>query len=87
MHANIAQIPLTMPYLEEELEDEVSSILDQWPLLPSMPPAGNDMHLLTEQFSGAHPGEEWEYNKISAPKYFWFLIPDLSILHCQIIAP
>jgi hypothetical protein len=52
-----------------------------------MPPAGNDMHLLTEQFSGTHPGEEWEYNKISTPKYFWFLIPDPSILHCQIIAP
>jgi hypothetical protein len=78
---------LTMPHLEEDSEEEVSSILDQWPSLPSMPPAGNDMHPPTKQFSGAYPGEEWEYNKISAPKYFWFLIPDPSIPHCQIVAP
>jgi hypothetical protein len=37
-----------MPYLEEESEDEVSNALDQWPLLPSMPPAGDDMHPPTE---------------------------------------
>ena len=28
----------------EDLEEEVSSILDQWPSPPSMPPAGDDMH-------------------------------------------
>jgi hypothetical protein len=82
MHTDIAQIPLTMPYLEEDSEDEVSNTLDQWPSSLSMPPVGDDMHPLTEQFSGTHPGEEWEYNKISKPKYFQFLIPDPSIPHC-----
>jgi hypothetical protein len=44
------------------------------------------MHPPAETFSGAHPGEDWEYNKITKPKYFRFLIPDPSILHCQIVA-
>jgi hypothetical protein len=52
-----------------------------------MPPAGDDMHPLAETFSGTHPGENWEYNVIRKPKYFWFLIPDPSIPHRQIIAP
>jgi hypothetical protein len=68
--------------MHEDLEEEVSSILDQWPSPPSMPPAGDDMHPLAETFSGAHLGEDWEYNKISKPKYFWFLISDPSIPCC-----
>jgi hypothetical protein len=84
MPANITYMALTMTH--EDLEEEVFSILDQWPSPPSMPPAGDDMHPPAETFSGAHPGEEWEYNKISKPKYFWFLIPDPSILCHQIIA-
>jgi hypothetical protein len=51
-----------------------------------MPPAGDDMHPLAETFSGTHLGEGWEYNKITKPKYFRFLIPDLSIPRCQIVA-
>jgi hypothetical protein len=47
-----------MSHLEEESEDEVANTLDQWPILPSTPPAGDDMHLLTEQFSDAHLGED-----------------------------
>jgi hypothetical protein len=85
MPADIMCMALTMTH--EESEEEVSSILDQWPSLPSMSPAGDDMHPPAETFSGAHPGEDWEYNKISKPKYFWFLIPNPSILHHQIIAP
>jgi hypothetical protein len=85
MPADITCMALTMTH--EESEDEVSSILDQWPSLPSTPPAGDDMHPPAETFSGAHPGEDWEYNKITKPKYFQFLIPDPSILCCQIITP
>jgi hypothetical protein len=58
MHTNITQIPLTMPHLEEDSKEEVFSILDQWLLPPSMPSAGDDIHLPTKQFSGTHPGEE-----------------------------
>jgi hypothetical protein len=76
---------LTMTH--KDSEEEVSSILDQWPLPPSMPSAGDDMHPPAETFSGTCSGEEWEYNKISKPKYFQFLIPDPSIPHCQIVAP
>jgi hypothetical protein len=52
-----------------------------------MLPAGDDMHPPAETFSGAHPGENWEYNVIKKPKYFRFLIPDPSILRRQIVAP
>jgi hypothetical protein len=76
---------LTMTH--EQSEDEVCSVLDQWPSPPSTPSAGDDMHPSAETFSGIHPGKDWEYNKISKPKYFRFLIPDPSILCCQIIAP
>jgi hypothetical protein len=85
MPANIMRMALTM--VHDQSEEEVSSILDQWPSPPSTPPAGDDMHPPAETFSGAHPGEDWEYNAIKKPKYFWFLIPDPSILHRQIIAP
>jgi hypothetical protein len=84
MPADITRMALTMTHEDSE---EVFSILDQWPLLPSMPPAGDDMHPPAETFSGARLGEEWEYNKITKPKYFWFLIPDPSIPCHQIIAP
>jgi hypothetical protein len=60
---------------------------NKWPSPPSMPPAGDDMHPPAKTFSGTRPEEEWEYNKISKSKYFQFLIPDPSILRCQIIAP
>jgi hypothetical protein len=76
---------LTMTH--EQSEEEVCSVLEQWPSPPSMPPADNDMHPPAETFSGAHPGEDWEYNVIKKPKYFQFLIPDPSIPHHQIIAP
>jgi hypothetical protein len=79
-----------MPYLEEKSEEEVDStirLLDTWPSPPGMPPIGDDMHPSNEMFSGTHPGEEWKYNKVGSPKYFWFLIPDPSIPCCQIIAP
>jgi hypothetical protein len=85
MPADITRMALTM--VHDQSEEEVSSILDQWPSPPSMPPAGDDMHPPAETFSGAHPGEEWEYNAISKPKYFRFLISDPSIPCCQIIAP
>jgi hypothetical protein len=65
MPANIMHMALTMPHIEEESEEEVCSILDQWPSLPSTPPAGNDMHPSAETFSGACLGEEWKYNKTS----------------------
>jgi hypothetical protein len=78
---------MALTMVRDQSEEEVFSILDQWPSLPSMPPAGDDMHPLAETFSGAHPGEGWEYNKITKPKYFWFLIPDPSIPHHQIVAP
>jgi hypothetical protein len=45
------------------------------------------MHPPAEEFSGAHPGNEWIYNATSAPKYFRFLIPDPSIPCRQIVAP
>jgi hypothetical protein len=83
--ANITRMALTMT--QEQSEEEVCSILEQWPSLPSMPPAGDNMHPPAETFSGAHPGEDWEYNKITKPKYFWFLISDPSILRHQIVAP
>jgi hypothetical protein len=85
MPADITCMALTM--VHDQSEEEVSSILDQWPSLPSTPPAGDDMHPPAETFSGAHLGEDWEYNVIKKPKYFWFLIPDPSILHHQIVAP
>jgi hypothetical protein len=85
MPANITHMALTMTH--EQSEEEVCSVLDQWPSPPSMPPAGDDMHPPAKTFSGAYPGENWEYNAIRNPKYFWFLIPDPSILRCQIIAP
>jgi hypothetical protein len=85
MPADITRMALTM--VHDQSEEEVSSILDQWPSPPSMPPAGDDMHLPAETFSGACPGEDWEYNAISKPKYFRFLIPDPSILRRQIVAP
>jgi hypothetical protein len=85
MLADITRMALTM--VHDQSEEEVSSILDQWPSPPSMPPAGDDMHPPAETFSGAHPGEGWEYNKITKPKYIQFLIPDPSILHRQIVAP
>jgi hypothetical protein len=66
MPANITCMALTM--VHNQSEEEVSSILDQWPSPPSMPPAGDNMHQPAETFSGAHPGEEWEYNVISKPK-------------------
>jgi hypothetical protein len=84
MPADITCMALTMMHEESE---EVSSILNQWPLPPSTPPAGDDMHPPVETFSGAHLGEDWEYNVIKKSKYFWFLIPDLSISCHQIIAP
>ena len=93
MPAEIARLPLTyppMPHLDENSKEEVDStigLVDIWPTLPSTPPAGDDMHPSTETFSGAHPGDEWIYNKIGTPKYFWFLILDLSISHRQIVAP
>jgi hypothetical protein len=87
MPADITCMALTMPHMEEELEEKVCSILNQWPSPPSTPPAGDDMHLSVETFSGAHPGEEWEYNVIKKPKYFQFLIPDPSIPCHQIVAP
>jgi hypothetical protein len=87
MPANITHMALTMTHMKEESEEEVCNILNQWPSLPSMPPAGDDMHPPAKTFSGAHLGEEWEYNKISKPKYFQFLIPDPSIPCCQIVAP
>jgi hypothetical protein len=85
MPANITCMALTM--VHDQSEEEVSSILDQWPSPPSMPPAGDDMHPPAETFSGARPGEDWEYNTISKPKYFCFLIPDPSIPCHQIVAP
>jgi hypothetical protein len=85
MPANITCIVLTMTC--KQSEEEVCSVLEQWLSPPSMPPAGDDMHPPAETFSGTHPGEDWEYNKIIKPKYFWFLIPDPSILRHQIIAP
>jgi hypothetical protein len=85
MPADITCMALTMTC--EQSEEEVCSVLDQWPSPPSMPPAGDDMHPPAETFSGAHPGEDWEYNAIKKPNYFWFLIPDPSIPCCQIIAP
>jgi hypothetical protein len=87
MLANITCMALTMPHMEEESEEEVCSILDQWPLPPSTPPADDNMHPPVETFSSAHLGEEWEYNTIKKPKYFQFLIPDPSIPCHQIVAP
>jgi hypothetical protein len=90
MAVEIAHLLLTyppMPHLDEDSEEEVDSTVDTWPTPPSMPPAGDDMHPPTECFSGAHPGDEWIYNKIGAPKYFRFLIPDPSIPRCQIVTP
>jgi hypothetical protein len=87
MPADIMHMALTMPHLEEDSEDEVSNTLDQWPSPSSMPPVGDDMHLPTKQFSGAHLGEDWEYNRISFYKYFQFLIPDPSIPCHQIVSP
>jgi hypothetical protein len=89
----IAHLPLAylpMPYLDEDSEEEVDStigLVDTWLTPPSTLPAGDNMHPPTETFSGAHPGEDWIYNKIGTPKYFWFLIPDLSIPRCQIVTP
>jgi hypothetical protein len=85
MPADITRMALTM--MHNDIEEEVSSILDQWPSLPSTPPAGDNMHPPAETFSGAHPREDWEYNKITKPKYFQFLISDPSIPHCQIVTP
>jgi hypothetical protein len=85
MLADIMHMALTM--VRDQSEEEVSSILDQWPSPPSTPPAGHNMHPPAETFSGAHPGENWEYNAIRKLKYFQFLIPDPSILRCQIVAP
>jgi hypothetical protein len=85
MPADITRMALTM--VCDQSEEEVSSILDQWPSPPSTPPAGDDMHPPAETFSGTHLGKGWEYNKITKPKYFWFLIPDPSIPRCQIVAP
>jgi hypothetical protein len=85
MLADITCMALTM--VCDQSEEEVFSILDQWPSPPSMPPAGDDMHPLAETFSGAYLGEDWEYNTIRKPKYFQFLIPDPSIPHHQIVAP
>jgi hypothetical protein len=68
MPADITCMALTMTH--EDSEEEVSSILDQWPSPPSTPPAGDNMYPPAKTFSGACPGEEWEYNKISKPKYF-----------------
>src|SRR5437588_3198284 len=85
MPADITRMAFTM--VRDQSEGEVSSILDQWPSPPSTPPAGDDMHPPAETFSGARPGEEWEYNAISKPKYFRFLIPDPSIPRRQIVAP
>jgi hypothetical protein len=68
MPADIMRMALTM--VHDQSEEEVSSILDQWPSPPSTPPAGDDMHPPAKTFSGAHPGEGWEYNKITKPKYF-----------------
>jgi hypothetical protein len=68
MPANITCMALTMT--REQSEEEVCSVLDQWPSPPSTPPAGDDMHPPAETFSGAHPGKDWEYNAIKKPKYF-----------------
>ena len=85
--ADIPRLPLTIQHQEESEEEVENTLLDTWPSPPGMPPAGDDMHPPSEMFSGAHPGEEWQYNKIGTPKYFRFLIPDPSIPRCQIIAP
>jgi hypothetical protein len=77
---------MALTITHEQSEEEVCSDLEQWLSPPSMPPAGDDMHPLAETFSGAHPGEDWEYNAIKKPKYFRFLIPDPSILRRQIVA-
>jgi hypothetical protein len=85
MPADITRMALTMTC--KQSEEEVCSVLEQWPSPPSTPPAEDDMHPPAEMFSGAYPGEDWEYNMIKKPKYFRFLIPDPSILCHQIIAP
>jgi hypothetical protein len=85
MPADITHMALTMTC--EQSEEEVCSVLDQWPSPPSMPPAGDNMHPLAKTFSGTHLGKDWEYNAIRKPKYFWFLILDPSIPHHQIVAP
>jgi hypothetical protein len=91
MAATIARLsPMyqPMPHLEEDDEDDgLCHSPESWPTPPSMPPAGDDMHPPAEEFSGAHPGNEWIYNATSAPKYFRFLIPDPSIPRRQIVAP
>ena len=74
---------LSLILIKEEEEIEVL----KWPTPPGTPPAGDDMHPPQEVFSGACPKDGWHYNKIGLPKYFWFLIPDLAMPHCQIIAP
>jgi hypothetical protein len=91
MAAEIAHLPLAyppMPHLEEDTNEEVDSTgLESWPMPPSTPPTGDDMHPLTKTFCASSPGNEWMYNTIDHPKYFRFLIPDLSIPRCQIVAP
>jgi hypothetical protein len=42
MPANITHMALTMTC--EQSEEEVCSVLEQWPSPPSIPPAGDDMH-------------------------------------------
>jgi hypothetical protein len=55
MPADIMHMALTMTH--DQSEEEVCSVLDQWPSPPSTPPAGDDMHPLAETFSGTHSGE------------------------------
>jgi hypothetical protein len=78
-----------MPHLEEDTDEEVDStgLVELWPTPPSTPPAGDDMHPPTKTFCTPRPGDEWMYNAIDHPKYFRFLIPDLSIPRHQIVAP
>jgi hypothetical protein len=79
-----------MLHLDEDSEEEVDStigLVDTWLTPPTMLPTGDDMHPPTECFSGAYLGDEWMYNKIDNPKYFRFLILDLSIPCHQIVTP
>jgi len=77
----------TLVSSEDEDEDAQVSILDAWPSPPPSPIHSSAMRPSNIKLSGENPGEPWIFNTIGSPDYFRLLIPDLAMLHQQIVAP
>src|SRR5712692_2126388 len=60
--------------------------MEEWPIPPSTPDEGDDMHPPKELMAGVHPGEGWHYQTIGRLDYYRFLIPDPAT-NRMIVAP